>query len=271
MMTLRLARRLALCTCVMAASVAVADPAQVPYDPEYPPMSEKTDNGPEGFDIAVAQEIAKVMNAEVEFVPSDFDKIQGDNWPETWAFTVSSTSHSEEREERFHFVGPYYRAAVVLVRLASDTAPTAAVDPFDLPDGTRVGVCNGCIYKDYIDGNYLQDDSEATKPLGNVDAIPFDFETDILRALVDGGENSIDYAITSASFAQHFRNLGFPLEQVGPALFVEPLWITQPVRASAAELQALEDAFLKVATSGLIAKASEKYLGGDFSVSPNEN
>ncbi|MEO9897731.1 MAG: transporter substrate-binding domain-containing protein [Paracoccaceae bacterium] len=253
---------------IFGASGASAEPVLIPYDPEYPPMSKQTETGPEGFDIIVAQEIAKVLASDFEFIPSDFDKIQGEDWPADWSFTVSSTSYSEEREERFHFIGPYYMAAVVLVRSASDAESEPNDEPFDLPDGTRVGVCNGCIYKDYIDGNYLQNGTEGSKPLGNVSAVPFAFETDILRALVNGGEDSVDYAITSAAFAQHFRNIGFPLEQVGPPLFVEPLWITQPIRASDAELQALDAAFRKVATDGLIAAASEKFLGGDFSVVP---
>ena len=247
---------------------AGAEPVLIPYDPEYPPMSKQTETGPEGFDIIVAQEIAKVLTSEFEFIPSDFDKIQGEDWPAEWSFTVSSTSYSEDREERFHFIGPYYMAAVVLVRTATDADAEASDDPFDLPDGTRVGVCNGCIYKDYIDGNYLQNGTEGEKPLGNVAAVPFAFETDILRALVSGGEDSLDLAITSAAFAQHFRNIGFPLEQVGPPLFVEPLWITQPIRASETETQALDEAFRKVATDGVIAAASEKFLGGDFSVTP---
>lgn len=263
--TLALTLTLAL---ALMAHAADADPVRIPYDPEYPPMSKQTETGPEGFDIVVAQEIAKALAAEYEFVPSDFDKIQGADWPSDWAFTVSSTSYSEDREERFHFIGPYYMAAVVLVRSATETAPEPEDDPFDLPDGTRVGVCNGCIYKDYIDGNYLQNGEEGAKPLGNVAVVPFAFETDILRALVSDGEESVDYAITSAAFAQHFRNIGFPLEQVGPPLFVEPLWITQPIRASEAEVEALDAAFRKVAADGLIIEASKMFLGGDFSVAP---
>nr|WP_281403152.1 transporter substrate-binding domain-containing protein [Sulfitobacter aestuariivivens] len=249
----------------LCARAALADPIVLPFDPEYPPMSVATDAAPEGFDIVVATEIARELGGEPTFVPSDFNTIQGDGWPDEWAFTVSSTSRSTDREERFHFVGPYYFAAVVLVKLASDAATVDPDDPFNLPAGARIGVCDGCIYKAFVEGNYLSDGEDVDPPLGDVEVLTYAFETDVLRALVGDTDQPVDYAITSAAFAQHFRNLGFPLEQVGPPLFVEPLWITQPLRAPTTERAALEEAFRRVAGAGTISQASRDFLGGDFS------
>ena len=139
---------------MLAASGATAQPAAqpvvLPYDPFYDPMSFRTPQGQaDGFDVAVAREIAARMAIEVEFEPADFFDIQSEQWPDDWGFAVASMSRDAERDRVFDFVGPYLFETVVVVAAAN--APAVAVA--DLQD-IRIGICSGCVYKAYLEGNY---------------------------------------------------------------------------------------------------------------------
>ncbi len=248
---------------ILSALPVWAQDPQVPFDGSYPPLSfVDADGTPDGFDVAVAREIATQLGITPEFVSSDFDTIQSGDWPENWLFTVSSMSRSPAREERFFFVGPYYQDATVIVT-GPNTSPDAE-PTLDLVDGGRIGVCRGCIYQDYIEGNYVVNGQAGEPPFADVAVTAYSTDTDILLQLIAApDEAEIDFGVTSVFVADLFKASGFPIRKVGSPLFVEPLWIAVPL-SKESELARIEEAFEAVRASGRLSELSVQHLQNDY-------
>lgn len=245
----------------LAAGPASAEPIVVPYEDGYLPFSAlQADGTPEGFNIAVAREIAVLLGGDPIFVPSDFDTIQFGDWPEDWAYSVASMSMSPARAEKFLFVGPYYFDQVVLVARVGN-------GDFDAGryDGKRFAVCQGCIYGLYLAGgaSLSLDGGAADPPLGEVSILVYPSDFDVLRALGEEDPPEADYGMTSIFHALYYESRDFPIEHGTTPVFTEPLWVVVPHghEAFAAQVKtALDD----LRQSGRLAELSREYLGGDY-------
>ena len=92
------------------AAVCEAGVIVVSTDPAYPPQSflnEETGEY-EGFDIAVATEIASRLGVEVEFTDPTFDAVVAGNWGGRWDVSVGSVTVTTERTEILDFTQAYY-------------------------------------------------------------------------------------------------------------------------------------------------------------------
>lgn len=232
----------------------------IPFDRDYPPLSFQTGtDAPDGFDIAVARELAAILDYQPAFIAADFDQIQSGNWEDDWGFTVSSVSRSAEREARFAFVGPYLFDSIVIVAGESG-------DPVDLDDvnGATVGVCAGCIYSQFMLGTYNSIDPQEPPMFLDVKISTFPTDTDILRDLASHTDATVDFGVTSAFVAnQAINDVGLPLRVVGKPLFREPLWVVLPI-ANADQAPLFEAALKTLQTSGRLSELSIQYLGSDF-------
>ncbi len=246
---------------LVAGRPADAEPIVLPYEDGYLPFSATLEDGtPEGFNIAVAREIAALMGGEPVFVPSDFDTIQFGDWPEDWAFSVASMSQSPARAEKFQFVGPYYFDQVVLVAREGN-------GDFDSGryDGKRFAVCQGCIYGLYLAGgaSLSLDGTVVDPPLGAVSIYVFPSDFDVLRALGEEDPPEVDYGMTSIFHALYYESRDFPIEHGTTPIFTEPLWVVVPQGREefAARVKTALD---ELRQSGRLAELSQQYLGGDF-------
>ena len=61
-----------------------------------------------GFDVDVAQEIAKRLGVEVEFVTPDWDLIVAGNWGDHWDMSVGSMTVTTTRQKILDFASPPY-------------------------------------------------------------------------------------------------------------------------------------------------------------------
>jgi polar amino acid transport system substrate-binding protein len=248
---------------VLATGVAAQD-AIIPFDPDYAPLSFQDDAGEaDGFDVDVARAIAGKLGITPEFSPELFRTIKSGGWPEDWIYSVASMSRNAEREEAFDFVGPYYYDAVILVGPpgTEGATVTAARDK-------RIGTCSGCIYADYIAGQYRNVDGNEIKPFGNARVVLFPTETDMLRSLADPAEDLIDFGMTSVHKVDFFIATGRPVTKVSGPIFVEPVWIAVPkgheeMRAS------VEEAWRALGSDGTLGELSRRWLGEDYTRLPD--
>ncbi|RUW18400.1 transporter substrate-binding domain-containing protein, partial [Mesorhizobium sp. M4B.F.Ca.ET.013.02.1.1] len=107
-------KRLGLIGVVIAASVAFAAPAfadkiMVGAYPANPPWEYKTDSGGfEGFEVDVANDVAKRIGAEVEFQDLGFQALFAATASGRIDFAVSSISITKERLQNQGFTQAYY-------------------------------------------------------------------------------------------------------------------------------------------------------------------
>ncbi|MGQ9628781.1 MAG: basic amino acid ABC transporter substrate-binding protein [bacterium] len=105
-------------------------------DATYPPFENIVDGKFVGFDIDLAQAIAKEIGAEIEFVNVAWDGIIPGLLAKKYDMIQSAMTITEERAKQVTFSRPYYNAGqIVAVRVENTTIK----DEKDLP-GKRVGV-----------------------------------------------------------------------------------------------------------------------------------
>src|SRR5215204_3569239 len=122
---------------------------RVSTDPAYPPQSFQTNSGDfKGFDIDVAEEIARRMGVEVEWMTPSWDVITAGSWNGRWDLSVGSMTITPERAKVLHFTPPYYYASAAAAVHESNTDITNLQTDLD---GKRIGVCGACTYELYLE------------------------------------------------------------------------------------------------------------------------
>src|SRR3712207_4340787 len=122
---------------------------RVSTDPAYPPQSFQTQSGEfKGFDIDVAEEIARWMGVKVEWQTPSWDVITAGNWQGRWDLSVGSMTVTPARKEVLYFTPAYYYTpAAAAVHEENTTITNLETDL----DGKRIGVCGACTYEQYLD------------------------------------------------------------------------------------------------------------------------
>ena len=96
---------------------------RVATDEEYPPLSFLREDGRfDGFDIAVAREIARRLGVKVDFVLPEWEVITAGRWRGRWDLSVGSMTATSERAERLDFPAIYYFAPATLAVRADNKA-----------------------------------------------------------------------------------------------------------------------------------------------------
>jgi polar amino acid transport system substrate-binding protein len=126
---------------------------RMPDEGEWPPYSYTNDNGDyTGFDVEVAQEIARRLGVELEFVRNPDgslilweDQTHG-NWNDVFDFVVGSMTPTAERDQYLDFPVVYYYA---LGALAVHKDNTTIRTPSDA-SGKRIGALRAANYEMYL-------------------------------------------------------------------------------------------------------------------------
>ncbi|MDY0870893.1 transporter substrate-binding domain-containing protein [Dongia rigui] len=138
----------------LAASPALADKLKliVAVEGAFPPYNEVGPDGNlQGFDVDVAHEICKKIEAECEYVKQDWDGMIPGLLAKKYDVIISSMGILPEREEKIDFTIPYYQAPTALVALKSAGAKVGA-DGY--PDGEslaglKIGVQRATAYESW--------------------------------------------------------------------------------------------------------------------------
>jgi polar amino acid transport system substrate-binding protein len=212
----------------------------VSTDPAYPPQSElNEDTGEyEGFDIDVATAIADAIGVDVAWEAPAWETIIAGSWNGRWDLSVGSMTITPEREEVLHFSTPYYfTPAVVVVGASDDSISDLTTDL----DGQTIGVCGGCTYDSYLQGNLEIPGESFEFVIDDAEIVTTDTDTTAIEQLVQGRVAAV---MTSATVAQGAIDAGLPVKVVGDPLFYEPL-------------AAAIDASSELNTDSFVARVSE--------------
>lgn len=219
------------------------------------------DNEMDGFDVDVAKEIGKRLNAEVEFITPSWDIITAGNWNGRWDLSVGSMTPTKARAEVLDFPATYYfTPAAVAVH-----ADSAASNAGDLND-KRVGVCASCTYELYLQKDLEIDavgapEFEYIIDAGEIRSYPTSAPVfDDLR-LGDGVR--LDGLIDSMPAILNAIENGYPLKVIGTPVFYEPLAVATD-KGDAEFNEAIAQAVSDMRDDGTLTRLSEKWYGVDY-------
>ena len=194
---------------------------RVSTDPAYPPQSFQTQSGEfKGFDIDVAEEIAKRMGVKVEWQTPSWDVITAGNWNGRWDLSVGSMTVTPARKEVLYFTPAYYYTpASAAVHQENNTITNLETDL----DGKRIGVCGACTYEQYLDKTLTIPGEEIEFVVDNPQIQTYDTDTSAIQDLELGDGVRLDAVMSALPTLQGAVEAGKPIKIVGDPLYYEPL------------------------------------------------
>ena len=250
------------------AKVCAAGKIIVSTDPAYPPQSklDPATNTYEGFDIDVANEIAKRLGVTTEWIAPAWDVITAGGWNGRWNMSVGSMSVTAERSKVLNFTPAYYfTPASIAVNEANTTISNLETDL----DGKKVGACLACTYESYLKKtldipgytfNFVVDDAQVST---------YDTDTTALQDLALGDGTRLDAAMSSLTVLQGAVDSGMKIKVVGDPLFYEPLGVAFDKKADSDSLTAAASKIIEeMHADGTLTAMSKKWYDGiDYTVS----
>lgn len=236
---------------------------RVSTDPAYPPQSFQNESGEfEGFDIDVAEEIAKRLGVETEWQTPSWDVITAGNWNGRWDVSVGSMTPTPDRAKVLHFTQPYYYtpAAVAVHEENSDITNLES----DL-DGKRIGVCAACTYEAYLERS-LDIPGEFDYVVDDPQIKTYDTDSSAVQDLALGDGTRLD-AVMSALYTLKEAEKNSPIKVVGEPVFYEPLAVAVDKEAPSDPqplVDAIDKAVAEMHEDGTLTELSEKWYGIDL-------
>jgi polar amino acid transport system substrate-binding protein len=237
---------------------------RVSTDPAYPPQSFQTNSGEfKGFDIDVAEEIAKRMGVEVQWLAPSWEVITGGNWNGRWDVSVGSMTITPERAKVLYFSPPYYYtpAAVAVHKDNTDITDVKT----DL-DGKTIGVCGACTYEFYLDGT-LNIPGNYKFVIDNPQIKTYDTDSSAIQDLALGDGVRLDAAMSSLTTLKEAEKSGTPIKIVGDPLYYEPLAVAIDKGAPANPKPLVKEVsriVQEMHKDGTLTKLSKKWYGYDL-------
>jgi polar amino acid transport system substrate-binding protein len=194
----------------------------VATDPKYPPQSklDVATNTWEGFDIDVANEIAKRMGVKVEYTVPPWNTITAGKWQDRWQLSVGSMTITEERQRVLDFTPPYYYTPAALAVYKTNTSITG---PADLT-GKTVGVCQACTYEQYLEGTLKMVGAPPfTFQIKGANVKTYDTDTTAIQDLSKGDCISLCAVLSALPTLQAAIDAGQPIKIIGDPQYYEPL------------------------------------------------
>jgi polar amino acid transport system substrate-binding protein len=239
---------------------------RVSTDPAYPPQSFQTNDGTfKGFDIDVAEEIAKRMGVEVQWIVPSWDVITAGNWNGRWDISVGSMTVTPERAKVLYFSPPYYyNPAAAAVH--EDNTDITDVET-DL-DGKTIGVCGACTYEFYLDGTLNIPGEDYDFVVDDPQIKTYDTDSSAIQDLALGDGVRLDAAMSSLTTLKEAEKKGTPIKVVGDPLYYEPLAVAVDRQAPGNPKPLVEEVgkiIKEMHQDGTLTELSEKWYGYDLS------
>ncbi len=235
---------------------------KVATDANWAPQSFINDNNEmDGFDVAVATEIAKRLGVEVEFVTPSWDIITAGNWSGRWDMSVGSMTPTKTRAEVLSFPAVYYYTPAAIA--VHKDSPYKKLSDLN---GEVIGASTASTYELYLQKD-LTIDSEGV-PSFSYKVTPGEIRSykDSTAALDDlrlGDGVRINAIIGSLPSILSAIESNYPVRVLGDPVFFEPLAVALDRGDSALDA--------KVATivkamrdDGTLKTLSTKWYGLDY-------
>ncbi len=232
-------------------------------DPEYPPQSFLNDkNEMDGFDVAVGREIAKRMGVELEITTPAWDIITAGNWAGRWDMSVGSMTPTADRAKVLDFPAVYYYVpSAFAVHTDSKIADSAELN------GKIIGVCGGCTYEKYLDGNLVIDAVGAPPFEYKVKAGEkkiYDTDTSAYDDLKVGDGKRLDGIMSAMPTIMEAIKNGYPMKVVGEPAFYEPLSVATDKGDPEFDAK-ITEIVAAMHADGTLSALSMKWYGVDYS------
>ncbi|MBS0970282.1 histidine ABC transporter substrate-binding protein HisJ [Chimaeribacter arupi] len=235
---------------------AVPKDIRIGTDPTYAPFESKNASGQVvGFDIDLAKELCKRIEAKCTFVESDFDALIPSLKAKKIDAIISSLSITEKRQKEIAFTDKLYAAnARLIAKKGSPILPT-----LDALRGKRVGVLQGSTQEAYANAMW--------QPKG-IDVVAYQNQ-DLIYADLDSGRIDAafqDEVAGSEGFLKQpvGKNYAFAGESVKDDAFFG-VGTGMGLRKDDTELrEALNKAFAEMRQDGTYDKFAKQYF--DFDV-----
>ena len=225
----------------------------VGLDDEYAPMGFKDEqNQIVGFDVDLAKEAAKHLNADVEFKAIDWSSKEAELKSGRIDVIWNGLDITPERQENMLFSDPYMdNRQIIFVRKGDDFGIKSEADLA----GKNIGTQSASTAEEYFNNNAeLKNSLKELKTYGDYVAAFMDLENGRLDAVV------CDEIVGRYYMSKHADTLDAVDANVGP--------VSEFGIAFAKENTALRDkvqkAFDEIVADGSAAKISEKWFGKDL-------
>lgn len=231
-------------------------------DPEYPPQSFLNDkNEMDGFDVEVGREIAKRMGVELEIITPSWDIITAGNWAGRWDMSVGSMTPTAERAKVLDFPAIYYYVPAAFA--VHNDSKVATVDELN---GKIIGVCGGCTYDNYLDGNLVIDAVGAPPFEYKVKAgekKTYDTDTSAFDDLRIGDGKRLDAVMSAMPTLMEAIKNGYPMKIVGEPAFFEPLSVATDKGDPEFDAK-ITEIVNAMHADGTLTALSQKWYGVDY-------
>jgi polar amino acid transport system substrate-binding protein len=236
---------------------------RVSTDPAYPPQSFQNNQGEfKGFDIDVAEEIAKRMGVDVQWIVPSWDVITAGNWNGRWDISVGSMTITPERSKVLYFSPPYYTPAAAAVHESNTDITNTKTDL----DGKTIGVCGACTYEFYLDRT-LNIPGDYEFVVDNPQIQTYDTDSSAIQDLALGDGVRLDAAMSSLTTLKEAQESGTPIKIVGDPLYYEPLAAAIDKEAPADPKPLLDEVskiIKEMHEDGTLTELSKKWYGIDL-------
>lgn len=214
----------------------------------YPPFSfrDVKNNELTGYDIEVAREVAKRLNRDVEFVPTQWKSMLASLDAKRFDFVANQVTVTPEREQQYSFSEPYTVSGAVVI--VSNDNPKQIQSVTDLK-GKVVGTTQG--------SNFAKAAEEAGAEIK--------YYTGIAQVLTDLQQNRIDAALNDRLYVlTELKTANYRVKAVG-----EPFSKESTAFAFRKDNQELRDQVNRILSEirqdGTLANISNKWFGEDVS------
>ncbi|MEW5960389.1 MAG: transporter substrate-binding domain-containing protein [Chloroflexota bacterium] len=244
--------------------VLAANKLIVATDPVYPPQSFLNERGElDGFDVNVAQEVARRLEVELEFVTPEWDQVIRGNWLGQWDLSISSMAPTQTRSEFLWFTDPYYYTPAAF---AVHKDNVTIKQPGDLA-GKTIGVVAASTYQAYLEGNLslIGEQVLYDSPRG-ISVTSYSTDVDAFRDLALGDGVRLNAVMSAQPTIQKAIERDAPLRYVGAPAFYEPLvFALDKSRGSSDKMLARLNAILaEMHADGSLTELSLKWYGTDL-------
>lgn len=235
---------------------------KVATDANWAPQSFINDNNEmDGFDVAVAREIATRLGVEVEFVTPSWDVITAGNWSGRWDMSVGSMTPTVARAEVLSFPEVYYYTPASIAVHADSPYQNVG----DL-NGEVVGATTASTFELYLQKD-LTIDAEGV-PSFEYKVTPGELRSykDGTAALDDlrlGDGVRINAMVGSLPAILAAMESGYPVRVLGEPVFYEPLAVAIE-RGDAEFNDKVAGIVREMKEDGTLSALSQEWYGIDY-------
>jgi len=216
-----------------------------------------------GFDVQVANEIARWLGVEPCFVTPPWSQLVAGSWGDNWDIHVGSVAMTSERMKVLYFSQPYYvTPSVILIHRQNFS--------FKIPEdlsGKRIGVCAGCTFESYLLGTLQIPGQEIEYRIQNAQIVAYENEDPAIEDLSLGDGVQLDAVMTILPKALAAIKSGKPVKLMGEPVDYEYIGVTldrSSRRDSARLLAEITTSIQQMHRTGLLQKLSIQYQGLDL-------